>query len=1078
MAAIPTQNNLGEVIKSLNENLAAFNSLMQIVSGILDDKSVFMQKDYNSRVRKIKKRISDIFGSGGLMDTIISEIDQTIRHSMKGKVEALQKDSVKPVIDALKVITTILDSEALTRFTVGRTMLIRRNLRGMEKVFDQLFSFVNKLGKKKLDTRSVKQLNLLAHLVGKITKMVAALILLAPVLLAFIILSPALILGFWVLIKVLNLMNRIAGGVRFGDRGMLGLMRVRNMIIVIGLIAVTLVIIGAMALLVVKLAVPILAMFGIIILIMLGLRLMVWITSKIMSVEAVEGLMVVTILIGLVMVMAVMLLVMATISLLVAKTWRSILLLFGIIVAVSLAAVGMGMGMALLLPMVPGMLLGIAALTMIIGAIMVISLMLLLLQQLKLNKEKILDNVHIVLDTAKAIIGMLFEDEENPQAQKENIFTRIIKSIFKGAAMVIEMILAAAVLTMTVVSVTMILFIALQLRLLQVINLKPEEIKRNVGLVLGTAKSITSALFEPVDVRENGRPKTGFQIFIEWAFKRISTILDAIFSVAVLALTFISVGMIILIALMLRGLQNIELDADKVRSRVGLVLGTAKAIITSIFSPKDENEDNEPKSWFRGFIVRIFEGLASIIEAILAVAFLSLTMISVGIIILIARQLKTISEFDIDADAAREKAQNIMDAAMAVMNAIFGFKKGLNTPKPTTWLGQLIDWAFPEFYKFLQVIQSVLFLGLALVGIGCVKKVGEALQQIVTFDVNPELAKQKAMEIITVAQDIANQINIQGTIFDNIGKKWKLGKVAKMFGDVKLIAETMMYLKDFKIEDVTSSGAMANRIVDEACKIIVGPNKDRTPEFWRAMDTMYDLISDAMEKAGETFNIIGNIGGSEDDMKKALTSVIYASECMNQIAKAEFDEKTALNKIRVMGFAFATLRPWFSMTSTEVDINKRLIDQNIQFLEKVNSVDIEKLRTTEKMFKNMAKFSETINGNFQGLADALNDRIAPVIEELSKKIDDVKALQAEAIDDNNSNSGNEKGTEGTAKQMVANSKPGALIQTVNDKFGKETVDTANLKAYYRATKNGKDIGAILNVLTGNGGTGGVLTRTR
>ena len=55
--SIPTQNNLAEIIQSLNENLSAFSDLMQIVSGIINDKSVFLRKDFKRRVRATEKNI-------------------------------------------------------------------------------------------------------------------------------------------------------------------------------------------------------------------------------------------------------------------------------------------------------------------------------------------------------------------------------------------------------------------------------------------------------------------------------------------------------------------------------------------------------------------------------------------------------------------------------------------------------------------------------------------------------------------------------------------------------------------------------------------------------------------------------------------------------------------------------------------------------------------------------------------------------------------------------------------------------------------------------------------------------------
>ena len=104
-----------------------------------------------------------------------------------------------------------------------------------------------------------------------------------------------------------------------------------------------------------------------------------------------------------------------------------------------------------------------------------------------------------------------------------------------------------------------------------------------------------------------------------------------------------------------------------------------------------------------------------------------------------------------------------------------------------------------------------------------------------------------------------DDINVKGSVFDNIRKKWKLGKVAKMFGDIKLIAETMMYIKDFNLADITAAGAMANEIVLEACRLMVGPKKDRTSDFWMSLDAIYAVMEDAIENVSEVYRMIGNM---------------------------------------------------------------------------------------------------------------------------------------------------------------------------------------------------------------------------
>ena len=68
----------------------------------------------------------------------------------------------------------------------------------------------------------------------------------------------------------------------------------------------------------------------------------------------------------------------------------------------------------------------------------------------------------------------------------------------------------------------------------------------------------------------------------------------------------------------------------------------------------------------------------------------------------------------------------------------------------------------------------------------------------------------------------------------------------------------------------------------------------------------------------------------------------------------------------------------------------KLIDQNIKFLDKVDKSKVENLKTTANMFEKMAQFSESINGNFEGLADTLNEKIAPLMEELKGLLEGVQ----------------------------------------------------------------------------------------
>ena len=82
-----------------------------------------------------------------------------------------------------------------------------------------------------------------------------------------------------------------------------------------------------------------------------------------------------------------------------------------------------------------------------------------------------------------------------------------------------------------------------------------------------------------------------------------------------------------------------------------------------------------------------------------------------------------------------------------------------------------------------------------------------------------------------------------------------------------------------------------------------------------------------------------------------------------------------------------TMRGFISTNSAKNYEN--FVSNSIKLLQKINDTDIEKLGTTVKLFKSMAQFSESINGNFEKLADTLNEKIAPLLEELRDLIEGV-----------------------------------------------------------------------------------------
>lgn len=61
----------------------------------------------------------------------------------------------------------------------------------------------------------------------------------------------------------------------------------------------------------------------------------------------------------------------------------------------------------------------------------------------------------------------------------------------------------------------------------------------------------------------------------------------------------------------------------------------------------------------------------------------------------------------------------------------------------------------------------------------------------------------------------------------------------------------------------------------------------------------------------------------------------------------------------------------------------------IRFVDKANTVDTKKIKTVTEMFEKMAKFSESIKGDFNALADVLSDKLVDILKKLHGTLEDI-----------------------------------------------------------------------------------------
>lgn len=155
------------------------------------------------------------------------------------------------------------------------------------------------------------------------------------------------------------------------------------------------------------------------------------------------------------------------------------------------------------------------------------------------------------------------------------------------------------------------------------------------------------------------------------------------------------------------------------------------------------------------------------------------------------------------------------------------------------------------------------------------------------------------------------------------------------------------------------------------------------------------MIKDLV-KINEYIEPIKKIGEANLNVKsigKNMEIIFY--DIPNILSKSVDEFKISEDKSRKMGLLIGSIEDIqdvlkdFNVSNTQVENQKKMTENYIKFLDKIDKVDNSNLKTSVSLFEQMARLSESISGNFDGLAQAINDKIAPLLEELNKLLEEV-----------------------------------------------------------------------------------------
>lgn len=652
---------------------------------------------------------------------------------------------------------------------------------------------------------------------------------------------------------------------------------------------------------------------------------------------------------------ALMFMIIATIAEPVVKSIGWILGLLGVIILVTIGLAVFGLIVGALSSVFSVILIGLTLILVVIGIFFLMALMLRMIQALNLDSDKIRENCRIVIETTVMIIADIFKsDEENNEKSDRSWIASVIQFIGGALVTVIQAILAVAYLAVMVVAVLLILVIAGILRLIQELDLKPDKIAENVKVVIETCQMVLDILFGGSDANNKESGKSWIVAVIENFAETYITIIQAIMAVAYLAVMVVAILLIVILAGMLRLLQEIELDPNLIAMNVTTVIENCKMVNTVLFDGPDANNKESGKSWIVSVIENFASGFVAIIQAIMAIAFLAVAIVAILLVQILARQLADLQNIVLDPATISANVTTVVSTCQLVVDSITNRKDKDDDKSKKGWIRKLLEWVgMDSLLMIVDAIMALAWLGFSVAIINLVVMLAQQLAMLGKIQMPTNITK-KVDEVVNCANQVVNSVTnrpdpLSGKKSNNKKRKFLEWFLPKKIRDIIDMISRMEWVSS--IMSVIGTVQQVAEVLLTVLKIpSVSTVKAKVENICNTADEIAQMV---MQKTGV-------------DIEEAGSRLVFL-ERINKVVRS-----------------LTTVNP------TGLGRSKTAIGNYMQFIDKINAIDVKKLETSAKMIESMARFSESIRGDFQGLARTLNEDLLPTIEELKKTLQETQ----------------------------------------------------------------------------------------
>ena len=621
------------------------------------------------------------------------------------------------------------------------------------------------------------------------------------------------------------------------------------------------------------------------------------------------------------------------------------LMMLGILAFAGILAL-FGMVVSVMWPFMLVGLAGMAIVTIAVVCVLVIALALKLLETINLNPDAVLNNVRVVFDTAKEVMMLAFGPETDPRGPDQD--TSFLDVIGGAIVNVIRALAASIILIYTVLSVAAILIIATLLRLLANYNVeKLQKGKTNAALTLGMAREVVDLLFgSDAPKSEESKDRGIFESLIDYVAKPLSSLLKAIFAVAYLAVMVVAIAMIMLLASQIRLLALFSpQELENGKNNAILTVQTAASIIAELFRGDDTDRTPSDRGGLLCVVGYLFgKEFEDIIRAVLSVAYLGVLILSTFLVMLLAKQIHEIGQLSPGTIAqGKANALLVVKTATEIMGSIFGAGDTDTGDEGGSWLKKILKWVLPkDLYFMIDAMLKIGKLALLVMAVGAIGKLAEQLTNLSKFNVNASTAKSKALMVINSAGSLVSNLKTMSNSVDvsegDASDMYELCvSLEKLPGALVPIANNIMKLVAIKEDEINTSTA------------------------------------------------------------NGLAVIRATRQMIEELNGFEYNDSGTRARLDIMDRISQTVGSFVKVTDSDVQNSKDITENYIKFFKQVDSMDLRKLQHTDYLMRSWASISRDLKGNFEGLAQTINQHIMPMLEKVNETLQKTTQCQQEII---------------------------------------------------------------------------------